>query len=176
LLAPGELFAALADCEAAAEAVALLRGEGGLESWFEESDDLGGLDQFEVEVLEQAEQDAAGRTPREYLEDLEYQAEELRATRDKKEGIEFLTIHGAKGRQWPRVIVVGCEEGTMPHAKALKVEPRKEAMGEGIEAERRLAYVAFTRAERQLDLHFDEERPSPFLIDAEILPRNYRPS
>jgi superfamily I DNA/RNA helicase len=175
LLAPGELFTALADCESGDEAIALLRGEGGLEAWFEESDDLGGLDQFEVEALEQAEEDAADQTPTEFLADLEYQAEELRATRDEENGIEFLTIHGAKGRQWPRVIVVSCEEGTMPHTRALKVDAAEEARGEGIEAERRLAYVAFTRAKERLDLHFDEDRPSPFLIDAGLLSAKQQP-
>ncbi|HYJ21515.1 MAG TPA: ATP-dependent helicase [Solirubrobacterales bacterium] len=168
LLAPGDLFTAVRDCESAAEAVFVLRGEGGLDAWFEESDDLGGLDQFEIEVLERAEQEAAGRTPREFLADLEHQTEKLRAIRDEDHGIEFLTIHGAKGRQWPHVILVGCEEGTMPHAKALKVEPRQEALGEGIEGERRLAYVAFTRAQERLDLHFDRKRPSPFLREAGV--------
>jgi superfamily I DNA/RNA helicase len=174
LLAPGELLALVGDCESAAEAVFVLRGEGGLDAWFEESDGLGGLDQFECEVLERAEQEAAGRTPAQFLADLEQQAEKLRAIRDEEGGIELLTIHGAKGRQWKQVIVVGCDEGTMPHAQALKVEPRQEAMGEGVEGERRLAYVAFTRAEEQLDFHYDRERPSPFLEEAGLLPRTSR--
>lgn len=174
LLAPGELFTMVSECESAAEAVFVLRGEGGLDAWFEESDGLGGLDQFECEVLERAEQDAEGLTPEEFLDDLEQQAEKLRAIRDKDSGIEFLTIHGAKGRQWPHVVVVGCDEGTMPHARALKVDPEQEAKGEGIEGERRLAYVAFTRARERLDLHHDRERPSPFLAEAEVLPRTSR--
>ena len=169
LLAPGELFTLASECESAAEAVFALRGEGGLDAWFEESDDLGGLDQFECEVLERAEQEAAGRTPAQFLNDLEQQAEKLRAIRDKDDGIEFLTIHGAKGRQWPQVIVVSCDEGSMPHARSLKVDPEQEAKGEGIEGERRLAYVAFTRAQERLDLHHDRERPSPFLAEAELL-------
>jgi superfamily I DNA/RNA helicase len=171
LLAPGPLLTLVADCETAPEAIFVLRGEGGLDAWFEESDDLGGLDQFECEVLDRAAADAAERTPEQYLADLEQQAEKLAAIRDEDEGIEFLTIHGAKGRQWPQVIVVGCEEGTMPHAKSLKVEPAQEARGEGVEGERRLAYVAFTRAVERLDLHFEKRRPSPFLADAGIMPR-----
>jgi superfamily I DNA/RNA helicase len=174
LLAPKDLFTLLSDCESAAEAVFTLRGEGGLDAWFEESDSLGGADPFEGEVLERAEQDAKGRTPHQFLSDLEHQAEKLRAIRDKDNGIELLTIHGAKGRQWPHVVVVGCEEGTMPHARALKVEPDKEARGEGIEGERRLAYVAFTRAQQHLDLHYDRERPSPFLKEAGMLPQASR--
>jgi superfamily I DNA/RNA helicase len=174
LLAPGPLFTAVADSETAREAIFVLRGEGGLDAWFEESDDLGGLDQFECEVLERAEADGGDSTPEQYLADLDSQAEKLRAIRDEDDGIEFLTIHGAKGRQWPRVILVGCEEGAMPHARALKVEPAEEARGEGVEGERRLAYVAFTRAGERLDIHYDRERPSPFLADAGIVARTSR--
>jgi superfamily I DNA/RNA helicase len=169
LLAPGELFELVASCEEAADAVAALRAEGGLDSWFEESDDLGGLDQFEGEVLEKAEQDAEGRTPAQFLSDLEQQAEKLQAIRDKEDGIELLTIHGSKGRQWPDVVLAACEEGTLPHARALRVEPAEEERGEGMEGERRLAYVAFTRAQRHLHLHYDKEKPSPFLEEAGAL-------
>lgn len=174
LLAPGELFALLASCEGAAEAVMALRTEGGLDSWFEESDGLGGLDQFEVEVLERAEHDAEGLTPQQFLSDLEHQAEKLHAIRDKDRGIELLTIHGSKGRQWPHVVVVACDEGTLPHARALRVEPSEEERGEGMEGERRLAYVAFTRAQQRLYLHYDKERPSPFLEEAGALPSEKR--
>lgn len=169
LLAPGELFEALASIDDAAAAVRLLREEGGLDSWFAESDGLGGLDQFEAEALERAEQDAIGRTPLEFLWDLEHQAEKLQAIRDKDHGIELLTIHGSKGRQWPDVVVVGCDEGALPHSRAIRVEPSEEARGEGMEGERRLAYVAFTRAGQHLHLHYDKERPSPFLLEAGVL-------
>jgi DNA helicase II / ATP-dependent DNA helicase PcrA len=169
LLAPGKLFEALASIDDAAHAVGWLRKEGGLDSWFAESDGLGSLDQFEAEVLERAEQDGAGRTPLQFLRDLEQQAEKLRAIRDKDEGIELLTIHGAKGRQWPDVVVAGCDESSLPHSRALRVEPSEEARGEGMEGERRLAYVAFTRAGEHLHLHYDKERPSPFLFEAGLL-------
>jgi ATP-dependent DNA helicase UvrD/PcrA len=174
LLAPGELFEALRDAVSAKEAVFLLRGEGGLDAWFEEADELGGLDQFECEALERAEKEAGERSPAEYLADLERQAAKLKAIRDEKNGIELLTIHGSKGRQWPDVIVVGCDEGSLPHARAQKVTPEEEARGEGMEAERRLAYVAFTRAQRHLHLHHDREMPSPFLREAELLSRRSR--
>lgn len=174
LLAPAALFTLLASCEDAADAVEILRNQGGLDSWFAESDDLGGLDQFEAEVLERAGHDAEGRTPQQFLGDLEHQAEQLQAIRDKDRGIELLTIHGSKGRQWPHVVVVACDEGTLPHARALRVEPSEQARGEGIEGERRLAYVAFTRAGEHLHLHYDKEHPSPFLEEAEILPSKRR--
>lgn len=175
LLAPGQLFEYLSSCSEGKEAVFLLRGEGGFDSWFEESDSLGGPDPFESEVLERAEQDAAGRSPTQFLADLEYQAQKLSAIRDEEYGIELLTIHGAKGRQWPHVVVVGCDEGILPHARSIKVELEEEARGEGIEGERRLGYVAFTRAQQHLHLHYDHEQPSPFLIEAGLLPGTTRP-
>ena len=146
LLAPGELFADLALIEDATEAVACLRMSGGLDQWFEEDDNLGGLDQFECEVLEQAQQDAAGLTPQQYLDDLDRQAAQLKASRDRERGVELATIHGAKGRQWPHVVLVACDEGTLPHARSQQVGYEAIQLGEGLEAERRLGYVAFTRA------------------------------
>ncbi|MDD4997695.1 MAG: ATP-dependent helicase, partial [Syntrophales bacterium] len=58
--------------------------------------------------------------------------------------ITLMTIHAAKGLEWPVVIVAGCNEGIIPSKQALK-------NGE-IEAERRLMYVAMTRAREQLIL------------------------
>jgi DNA helicase II / ATP-dependent DNA helicase PcrA len=173
LLAPGELFEALAACEDAAAAVSLLRGPGGFDQWFAEGDELGGPDQFESEVLAQAESEAAGSTPVAYLAELERQAAALKQIREPG-AIELLTIHAAKGRQWPHLILLACEEGTLPHVRAGHLEPAAEARGEGIEAERRLAYVAFTRAQKRLDLHYDRARPSRFLTEAGVLARNTR--
>jgi superfamily I DNA/RNA helicase len=169
LLAPGELFTQLAACGDGAAAVALLRGPGGLDDWFEEEDRMAGLDQFECEVLDQAERDAAKLTPHAYLRELERQSDKLRASRDKENGIELSTIHGAKGRQWTQVIVVACEEGVLPHARSLEVGAEEASRGEGIEAERRLAYVAFTRAQDRLEIYYDKTRPSRFLREADLI-------
>lgn len=168
LLAPGELFMKLDTCTSGAAVIALLRGPGGLDDWFEGEDRMAGLDQFESEVLEQAERDAAKLTPREYLAELDRQAAALRDSRDRESGIELSTIHGAKGRQWSRVFVVACEEGALPHARALEVGAEEARRGEGLEAERRLAYVAFTRAQECLEIHYDKHRPSRFLSEAQL--------
>jgi superfamily I DNA/RNA helicase len=76
--------------------------------------------------------------------------------------IELLTAHGAKGREWPLVVVVGFEAERFPNRRALRdaVEPER-----AMEEERRLAYVAVTRATRRLVLAFDPARPSPFLAE-----------
>lgn len=169
LLAPGALFTALAACEDAGDAVALLRGRGGLDDWFTESDRMSGVDRFESDSLERAQLEATGRSPREYLSQLVEQAKQLKLIRDKDDGLELTTIHRSEGRQWPHVIVVACDSDVLPHRRSIKVSAADVARGEGLEAERRLAYVAFTRAEAHLELVFDKRKPSSFLTEAGLL-------
>lgn len=90
----------------------------------------------------------------------------LRALRDDEQGIELLTVHGAKGREWPIVIVFGFDEGQLPHKKALDPE-----QGEGIEAERRVAYVALTRAKERLHVLATKGNESQFVLEAGLLGR-----
>ncbi len=61
--------------------------------------------------------------------------------------ITMMTIHSAKGLEFPVVFVAGMEEGIFPHRA-------HEGDAESIEEERRLAYVAITRAERRLYLTY----------------------
>src|SRR5690606_14747633 len=58
------------------------------------------------------------------------------------EGVELLTFHGAKGREWHTVFVTGVETGLVPHRSATTVDGRAE--------EARLLHVAFTRASDRL--------------------------
>jgi DNA helicase-2/ATP-dependent DNA helicase PcrA len=86
------------------------------------------------------------------------------------EGVVLTTIHGAKGGEWRVVFVAGLEEGLLPHARALLHDA---PAGEGVEAERRVAYVAVTRPREGLYLlccrtrrrgaRSEPRRPSRFL-------------
>jgi superfamily I DNA/RNA helicase len=86
--------------------------------------------------------------------------ERLARLRDPAAPIELVTVHGAKGREWPTVVVIGFEEERFPNRRALLGATDR---GRALEEERRLGYVALTRATRRLVLAFDPARPSRFL-------------
>ncbi|HAP42918.1 MAG: AAA family ATPase [Spirochaetes bacterium GWD1_61_31] len=95
-------------------------------------------------------------------------------TRDDQEEddtgkVNLMTIHAAKGLEFDVVFIAGCEDGIIPHARALEE-------GDGnVEEERRLFYVAVTRARQRLLISVCQQRrrnampvncvPSPFLAE-----------
>ncbi|MCB0185833.1 MAG: ATP-dependent helicase, partial [Caldilineaceae bacterium] len=79
-----------------------------------------------------------------------------RVEQNTEDKVTITTIFRAKGREWPVVIVPHVNEGFLPYKTA-----------SNIEEERRLLYVAITRARRDLHLHYVEKYEiSPFLAQA----------
>jgi DNA helicase II / ATP-dependent DNA helicase PcrA len=87
--------------------------------------------------------------------------------------VSLLTFHGAKGREWPFVVVAGAEDGLIPHSSALSIAQQEE--------EARLFYVAITRAVDRLVITRAESRrgvptrPSPWLQAVEATIADDRP-
>jgi DNA helicase II / ATP-dependent DNA helicase PcrA len=72
------------------------------------------------------------------------------ARRDDEGLVTLMTLHNAKGLEFPIVFIIGCEDGVFPHSRALD---------EGdVEEERRLAYVGITRAMRDLYITYARRR------------------
>jgi DNA helicase-2/ATP-dependent DNA helicase PcrA len=88
-----------------------------------------------------------------FLETVTLQSEPEEAGGDQKDQVTLMTVHAAKGLEFPRVIVVGLEEQLFPFRGVNDGEGPEE-----LEEERRLAYVAFTRAEQSLTLTWATSR------------------
>ena len=67
------------------------------------------------------------------------------------DAIQLMTVHSAKGLEFDAVFITGIEEGLFPHEQSL-------ADADGVEEERRLMYVAITRARKRLYLSFSQTR------------------
>ena len=78
----------------------------------------------------------------------------------------LITLHQAKGLEFPVVFMVGMEEGLLPHRRSM------EAGGDELEEERRLCYVGITRAEQQVYLMHTARR-SIFGASSESLPSRF---
>ena len=77
---------------------------------------------------------------------------DLDALAGETRAITMMTVHSAKGLEFPAVFVAGLEEGIFPHVAGFTDDPAK------LEEERRLAYVAITRARKRLFLTYAATR------------------
>ena len=94
--------------------------------------------------------------------------------KEKKNGVKLMTVHAAKGLEFKYIFVVGLEEGLFPHARSGE-GAYAGSFGDPKEEERRLFYVALTRAKEKLFLSYANSRtifgsrginiPSQFISD-----------
>jgi ATP-dependent DNA helicase Rep len=99
------------------------------------------------------------------------------------DAVRLTTIHASKGLEYPHVYIAGCEEGLLPHHGGAGVDDDGEIVDSDlqqarIEEERRLMYVAVTRAQRSLTLSWCKERrqarearsqrPSRFITEMQL--------
>ena len=106
----------------------------------------------------------------------------LQSTMDRpqtKSGVMLSSVHRVKGMEWPRVIVLGADDGALPHR-----------LCDDVEEERRIFHVAITRCQEQVVILADAAQPSPFIAElaseappiqerrrsTEVFPRAKRPT
>ncbi len=99
----------------------------------------------------------------EYLEEAALIREDTKDEDDDGEGVALLTIHSAKGLEFDTVFVVGCEEKLFPHWRSI------DAGEQALQEERRLMYVAMTRAERFLYLSHASYRKGQFAMRSRFI-------
>lgn len=105
-----------------------------------------------IEILNELESSAMNfKTIQEYMEHIERVKSELIENKNNKnsDGVIFTTMHSAKGLEFKNVYIIGANEGTIPHEKSYDIGDDEKKI-EQIEEERRLMYVAITRAEESL--------------------------
>ncbi|HEX8648209.1 MAG TPA: UvrD-helicase domain-containing protein [Thermoleophilaceae bacterium] len=127
-----------------------------------------------VSVAREYDQNAEEPGVEEFLQQIALFSEQDNLS-DDEGTVTLMTLHNAKGLEFPVVFMLGCEDGVFPHSRAIE--------SGDLEEERRLCYVGITRARRQLYMTFARTRvlhggrewnmPSRFLdeLPAELVER-----
>lgn len=85
------------------------------------------------------------------LVEQEYTPQHMKDLEAKRKAVTLMTLHAAKGLEFPYVAIVGMEEGIFPHSRSLMEKDE-------LEEERRLCYVGITRAKEKLYLTYANRR------------------
>jgi DNA helicase-2/ATP-dependent DNA helicase PcrA len=138
------------------EVIGTVLSESGYKKWLKDSDDpedesrLENIEELLTDARQFDEQDETGGGLEAYLERslLVNDIDDWEAESDK---VTLMTLHAAKGLEFPVVYLVAIEDGILPHERSLADESQ-------LEEERRLAFVGITRAEEQLNLSYVAQR------------------
>ena len=90
----------------------------------------------------------------------------IAVSREENEGVHIITMHACKGLEYPIVFLPDCNEGKIPHKKATTKEE--------VEEERRMFYVAMTRAKKRLVITYVEDKLKKHLQISRFLKQNKR--
>lgn len=120
-----------------------------------------------INALAQFEQETADATLQNFISDTALGKPTFSSSKSEKDAVQLMTLHSAKGLEFPICFIVGLEDHILPHEKSL--------MQTGLEEERRLFYVGVTRARKKLILSMARSRmrmgkteptnPSRFLFE-----------
>jgi DNA helicase-2/ATP-dependent DNA helicase PcrA len=132
----------------------------------EDQDRLANIEELITAARQFAAEDGT-RTLADFLENITL-ASDVDGWDDRQDCVSIMTLHAAKGLEFPVVYIVAAEQGILPHERSL-------AKNEDIEEERRLAFVGMTRAKEELYLSHARLRefrgqtlyavPSMFLVE-----------
>ncbi len=136
-------------------AIQFIRKSIGYDEFLKEYAKYRGLDYQELQdiFLYIEERAKEFKTQEEWMHHVRAQRELLKQQAKEQKsgkGVNFLTMHGAKGLEYEIVFVIQCNEGVIPYKKAQTDEETEE--------ERRLFYVAMTRAKKKLILSYIKEK------------------
>ncbi len=110
---------------------------------------LNGIQEFTISAKEEGEPDKLAS----YLEDVALLTDQDNEKDEDKNKVTLMTVHSAKGLEFKNVFIVGMEENLFPSQRQ-----GEKATNESLEEERRLFYVAITRAEENACLSFATQR------------------
>ncbi|MFO0847945.1 MAG: UvrD-helicase domain-containing protein [Gemmataceae bacterium] len=109
----------------------------------EDADRLANIEEL-VTAAKQFYDEDTTRTLSDFLEQITL-ASDVDGWDESADGVSVMTLHAAKGLEFPVVYMLACEQGLLPHERSLNKE-------EDVEEERRLCFVGMTRAMKELNL------------------------
>lgn len=137
-------------------AISYIRRGIGYDEFVEEYADTRRINKDELmDILDELEEAARGhKTYQEWFKHIEEYSDNLKKQASKQneneDAVELATMHGSKGLEYKTVFIMDVNEGVSPYKKAL--------LDADIEEERRLFYVAMTRAKDELNILYVKER------------------